>query len=107
MTFNQLQVALQDAAGRALQEGKLSRQTIEQSLAANTALQRQDVRQIAGEIEQQLGQTVEEVQTAAAQVAEQTGQALWGLFFVLLLGLVGALLGALLGTSRPQRALAA
>lgn len=107
ITAEQLQGTLKDVANRALREGGLNREIVEQALVANTQMQQQDVQQIAGDIEQQLQQTVQQLQSTAVSAAEQTGRAMWGLFFALLLGLISAVIGAVLGTSRRQQMLTA
>src|SRR5690606_31865586 len=107
ITAEQLQGTLKDVANRALREGGLNREIVEQELVANTQMQQQDGQQIAGDIEQQLQQTVQQLQSTAVSAAEQTGRAMWGLFFALLLGLISAVIGAVLGTSRRQQMLTA
>ncbi len=106
ITANQLEATVQDASGRMLQQGRVDRGIIEQSLVANTNLDQQSVREISGDLEQQFNSAMGQVEQTAATVAEGTGTAMWGVFFALLLGLVSAVLGALVGTSRKQVSLA-
>ena len=106
ITAGQLQAAAQDASNRMLQQGRVDRGIIEQSLVANTNLDRQSVQQIASDMEQQFNNALGQAEQTAAQVADRTGTALWGVFFALVLGLVSAVLGAIVGTNRKQVALA-
>jgi hypothetical protein len=99
LTPEQLQATMKDVANRAAREGTVNRQMIEDALVANTGLQRQDVQQIAADIEQQVQQGLKEAQATAAKAAEQAGRAMWGLFFILLLSLIAAIVGAALGAS--------
>jgi fumarate reductase subunit D len=106
ITAQQLQAAAQDAANRMLMQGRVDRGIIEQSLAQNTQLDRQNLQQIAGDLEQQFNAAMGDVEAAAARAAEQTGKAMWGVFFALLLGLASSVFGAAVGTSRKQERLA-
>ena len=58
---------------------------------------------IANDVEQQVGSTVEQAGTAALKAADVTGRALWGVFAAMFLGLVSAILGAAVGVSKRQR----
>lgn len=107
LSENEVQAVAEDIGNRAVEQGRINRRMIEQALTANTRLDQQDLRQIAGEIEQEVQRALTEAEQTAAGAIERTGQALWGLFFVLLLGLVVAIGGAVVGTSMQQRMLAA
>ncbi len=106
LSAQELQGAGQAIVSNSLQQGRVDRQVIENALVANTSLDRQNVQQIAGDIEQQAQQAGGQLQQTAASVAETSGTAMWGIFFALLLGLVSAVLGAAIGTSRKQVRLA-
>ena len=106
LTPQQLEATGKDIAQRSLQQGSVNRQVIENALIANTQLDRQSIQQLAGELEGELQQAQGQLQTTAANVAETSGKAMWGLFFALVLGLVSAVLGAGVGTSRKQTRLA-
>ena len=100
LTAEELQATLRAVVDRAVREGSVDRRMIEDALVTNTDLQREDVQQIATDIEQQIQQRLEGAKAAAAKTAEQAGRAMWGLFFILLLGLVAAVGGAAAGASR-------
>lgn len=114
ITSDQLQAATKDVLNTAVQQGRLDRGLLVNSIAQNTALSRQDAEEIAGRIEaqwtqtqsqvsQKVGQVEQQVQQGALKAADTTGRVFWGVFFALLLGLVSSLLGATLGVSRRQR----
>jgi hypothetical protein len=107
LSENELQAVAEDIGRRAVEEGRIDSRMIEQALTANTRLEQQDIREIAGEIERQIQQALGEGEQAVAAATEGTGQAMWGLFFVLLLGLAAAIGGAVMGISKQQRMLAA
>jgi hypothetical protein len=110
ITAAQLEAATKDVLNTAVQQGRLDREMLVNSIAQNTALSRQDADDIAGRIEVQwsqaqgqVGQIGEQVQQGALKAADTTGRVFWGVFFALLLGLVSSILGATLGVSKRQR----
>jgi hypothetical protein len=103
ITAQQLQAALQSAAGTALQEGRLDRGVFESALAQNTNLTQQDVRELTGQAQGQLGQAGTQLEQTAASAASAVGKAFWGIFFALLLGLVSSVLGAIAGAAGHRR----
>jgi hypothetical protein len=110
MTPQQMRAVTSDVVNRGLREGRLDRDTLAESLAANTELDQQQVQQIASELQAGLqaraGQLKQQAQTTALEAADTIGKVMWGVFLGLLLGLAAAVLGAVAGTSRSQRAAA-
>jgi hypothetical protein len=110
MTPEQIRAVTSDVVNRGLREGRLDRDTLAASLAANTQLDDQQVQQIASELqaglEARAGQLKEQAQATALEAADTMGKVMWGVFLGLLLGLVSAVFGAVAGTSRSQRAAA-
>lgn len=112
LTADQLKAAAQDALRGAMRQGELNRDTLVAALADNTALTRNDVTELAGTLEQryqerkaQLGELGQKAKHQALSAAEDSGKALLGLFFSLLLGLGAAVGGAMLAVVREQRRL--
>lgn len=110
LTADQLEDAVQDALRSAVRQGEFNRATLVSALAENTALSRNDVLEIAGTIEQRYQQGMsrlkemgEQAQRKALEAAEDSGKALLGLFFSLLIGLGAAVGGSMLGVRRDQR----
>jgi hypothetical protein len=114
ITAEQLQAATKDVINTSIQQGRMDRQLLVNSIAQNTALSRQDAEEIAGRIEAQwnqqwgqvqtrVGELKEQVQTGALEAADTTGRVFWGVFLALLLGLISAIVGATLGVSNRQR----
>lgn len=114
ITADQLNAATRDVLNSAIQQGRLDRELLVNSIAQNTALSRQDAQELAGRIETQwnqqwgqlqaqAGELKQDVQQGALQAADTTGRVFWGVFFALLLGLVSSILGATLGVSKRQR----
>jgi hypothetical protein len=103
VTAEQLNAAVQDAASRALAEGRLDGEIFETALAQNTNLSRADVREVAGDLEAQLSAGAGQLQETAATVASSVGRAFWGVFFALALGLVSACLGAAAGVAGVRK----
>jgi hypothetical protein len=64
----------------------------------------QQAQQKAEELQSRGEDVKQQVQTGALKAAETSGKVFWGVFGVLLLGLVSAVLGATVGVSRRQRA---
>jgi hypothetical protein len=114
ITADQLQSTMQEIVPRALREGHLDRELLVTSIARNTSLSRSDAEDLANQVEQQLNQkssqlqgTLQQVGKGAAEGAHKSSAAFWGIFAVLLLGLVSAVLGASTGVTKKQRAAAA
>ena len=110
ITAKQLENATQDAVKTSVQNGRVDREALIQSLASNTALSRADAEQVAQRIESQfnafqgkLSQTAQSVQTGALKAADATGKVFWGVFAALFLGLVSAILGGMVGMGRHAR----
>lgn len=110
ITAAQLQAATKDVLNTSIQQGRLDRNLLVNSIAQNTSLSRQDAEDIANRIEAQwnqaqgqVGQAAQQVQQGALKAADTTGHIFWGVFFALLLGLVSSILGATLGVSKSQR----
>lgn len=110
VTADQLEAAARDVVRTAVQQGRLDRRLLVNSLADKTALSRADAEQVADRVEAQfnavqgrLGQAVQQVETGALQAADTTGKVFWGVFGTLLLGLLCSLLGSHLGVSKRQR----
>ncbi|HEX8698132.1 MAG TPA: hypothetical protein VF815_04800, partial [Myxococcaceae bacterium] len=114
ITAQQLEASTKDVISSSIQQGRMDRNLLVNSIAQNTALSRQDAEQIAGRIEAQwnqqwgqvqakAGEIKEQVQTGALQAADTTGRVFWGVFFALLLGLISAIVGATIGVSNRQR----
>jgi hypothetical protein len=114
ITADQLQASTKDVINSSIQQGRMDRGLLVNSIAQNTALSRQDAEEIAGRIEAQwnqqwgqvqakAGEIKEQVQTGALKAADATGRVFWGVFFALLLGLVSSILGATIGVSKRQR----
>jgi hypothetical protein len=106
ITPQQFQAALQDAAQRALREGELTRQTLEDAFVARTPLDRQDARAVAVQVEQRWQEARErglagpELQRRALAAGETAGRVMWAAFGALLLGLLAAVGGGVLGALR-------
>jgi hypothetical protein len=114
ITADQLQAATKDVLNTSIQQGRLDRELLVNSIAQNTALSRRDSEDIAGRIEaqwsqaqsqvsQKAGEIGQQVQQGALKAADTSGRVFWGVFFALLLGLVSSILGATLGVSKRQR----
>lgn len=110
----QLQTALQDAANTALRQGSLSPDILVNSLAQHTNLEREDINQIATQIQNQWNETVGAVTGALSQVTstarnaalstlDAIGKGFWFLFGSQLLGLIAALGAGILATSGPMK----
>ncbi|MFW5876255.1 MAG: hypothetical protein ACOCXM_05925 [Myxococcota bacterium] len=99
----ELRAAAADAARTALQTGQLERGVVVQSLTRNTALSAAEAREVAGEVEVQVQQAMSDARTAGAQVAETSGRVFWGVFGVLLIGMLAAVGGAILGRAPRMR----
>jgi hypothetical protein len=110
ITAAQLENATRDAVKTSVQNGRVDREALIQSLASNTSLSRSDSEQVAQRIEAQFNafqgkvqQTAQSVQTGALKVADATGKVFWGVFGALFLGLLSALLGGSVGAGRHTR----
>lgn len=110
VTAAQLQAATKDVINTSIQQGRLDRNLLVNSLAQNTALSRRDAEDIANRIEAQwnqaqgqVGQVAQQAQQGALKAADTTGHVFWGVFFALLLGLASSILGATVGVSKRQR----
>lgn len=110
VTAAQLEAVTKDVVNTSVQQGRLDRELLVESLAQNTALSRADTEQIADRAEAQftqfqdkMGQAAQSVQTGALKAADATGKAFWGVFGALFLGLVSAILGGGLGANRNAR----
>lgn len=103
VTPDQLEAATRDVIQRGMREGRLDRDQLVQSIAANTALSRADARDVAGRMEAKFAAARADVRTAALEAADATGKALWGVFGALALGLLSAIGGAIVGSSRRHR----
>ncbi|ATB28039.1 hypothetical protein MEBOL_001484 [Melittangium boletus DSM 14713] len=113
VTAEQLEGAIRDAVTTAVQQGRIDRQSLIQSLADKTALTRADAEEVAGRVEAQFNafqgkvtQAAQSVQTGALKAADTTGIVFWGVFGALFLGLISAVLGGAVGVSRRQQAYA-
>jgi hypothetical protein len=112
LTADQVKAAAKDALQTAVRQGELNRDTLIDALAQNTALTRNDVTELAGTLEQRyqqrvtrLGELGQKAQHKALEAVEDSGKALLGLFFSLLLGLGAAVGGAMFAVVREQRRL--
>jgi hypothetical protein len=112
ITANQIQAATRDVLNTSIRQGRLDRETLVNSIAQQTSLSRADAQDIANRIEAQWNQAEnkasqvgQQVQQGALKAADTTGRVFWGLFAVLLLGLVSSVLGATLGVTKQQRLL--
>ncbi len=103
VTAGQLEAASQDALRTSVREGRMDREVLVESLAANTNLSRRDAEDVATRIEDRWNQGAVAASHGALQAAETTGKVLLLTFFVMLLGLAAALGGAVLGASRFHR----
>jgi hypothetical protein len=110
ITANQLEAAARDALNTSIRQGRLDRETLVNSIAQKTSLSQADAQDIANRIETQwnqaqgkVSQLGQQVQQGALKAADTTGRVFWGLFAVLLLGLISSVLGATLGVSKHQR----
>lgn len=98
VTAPQLENAVKSAIGSSLRQGKVDSELLTTSLARETNLSREDVRDLAGTLSAKAGQASEQIQETAVSAASTTGKVMWGVFFALMLGLVSAVLGAVAGT---------
>jgi len=110
ITADQLQAATRDVLNTSLRQGRLDREMLVSSIAQQTSLSQADAQDTATRIEAQwnqaqgkMSQVGQQVQQGALKAADTTGRVFWGLFAVLLLGLVSSVLGATLGVSKQQR----
>lgn len=113
VTSRQLEAAGKQALGSAVRTGKLDRQMLATALAKNTALSKQDVDELAAQIEErylEVQQRASEMATrakeSALQAAESTGKAMMGLALAMLLGLGAAIGGAVLTGQQDRRRVA-
>lgn len=106
-----LQAALRDAVNTAIRQGTMNEELLVTSLAQNTKLSREDVRELAQSLQQQWNQVtgtisggVQEAAQAARNAAfsalDMVGAAFWWIFGSVGLGLVAALGAGWLGTRR-------
>lgn len=114
VTAQQLEEAAQDVVSRAIQTGKLDRDTLTAAIADKTQLSRQDANQVADQIQNQfdarmggsMQNGINQVQNAAQSAVTATGKAMWGVFIFLVLGAIASLVGAAVGLARDTRLLA-
>lgn len=99
----ELRAAAADAARTALQTGQLERSVVVQSLTQNTDLSAAEAGEVAGEVEVQVQQAMSDARAAGAQIAETSGRVFWGVFGVLLVGMIAAVGGAILGRTPRMR----
>jgi hypothetical protein len=108
---NQLEAAVKDVLDDALRQGRLDRELLVGSIAQNTALSRADAEMLADRIRTQfetarakagekLSTVARTAETEALKAADTTGKAFWGVFNVLLLGMLAALGGGAFGATR-------
>jgi len=90
ITSDQLQAATKDVLNTAVQQGRLDRELLVNSLARDTSLSRQDAEDIANRVEAQwtqaqakVGEVKQQVQQGALQAADTTGHIFWGVFLAL------------------------
>jgi len=107
VSAQQLDAALGDAVRRAVRDGRVDQELFVGALADNTALSREDVRELIGAAGQQLSGVQQRAADTAERVADVTARAFWALFSVMLLSLMSAVLGSITGVTRRQRELSA
>jgi hypothetical protein len=112
ITPAQLNAATNDAVQASITRGGIDRQTLAQSIAANTGLSPaasdQFAAQLQAQLEQKKAQMQQNMKSGAAKAVETSGKAFWGAFVTLILGLIAAVLGGAVGggfagTHRPRR----
>ena len=108
VTADQLKQTVSEVAHKGLNQGRLDRQTLVQSLASNTALSRSDAEDLATQIEDRYNRVASRVQDVgtqaqhiALQAAENTGKGLLWAGLALLLGLFASVGGGAIG-ARPH-----
>ncbi|MFW6066913.1 MAG: hypothetical protein ACOC97_01135 [Myxococcota bacterium] len=99
----ELRAAAADAARAALQAGQLERGMVVQSIAQNTDLSAAQAQEVAGDVEMQVQRAMADARAAGAQIAETSGRVFWGVFAVLLVGMIAAVGGAILGRAPRLR----
>jgi len=111
ITAAQLGDATRDILHQAMRDGELDRQTLVNSLAAETDLSQADAEDVATRLEQRFDEIRgrahrygARAESGALRAADQTGKALLGTSIALLIGLASAIGGALLGAQRHRRA---
>jgi len=104
----QLEAISRDAVSDSVKQGRFDRETFIGNVAANTNLSRTEVRNLYGttimQIETRAVELKEQAKQAAESASAATGRALWGLFALMVLSLLGAVTGASTGVSSLQRA---
>jgi len=104
----QLEAISRDAVSDSVKQGRFDRETFISTVSDNTNLSRTDVRNLYGTTIMQIESRAVDLKAQAKQAAESasvaTGRALWGVFVLMVLSLLGAVTGASTGVSSQQRA---
>jgi hypothetical protein len=107
VTAEQLNAATSDVLNNAVVSGTLNKETVTESIAANTDLSKEEAEQLADRVEQQfndakgkLSEAGQAVGRKAIQVSNTTGKLFWGVFASLALALISAVLGGIVGARR-------
>lgn len=103
LTESQLQAAFQDAVQTSIRQGRIDRDILVDSLAANTAVSRQEANNLVDRAFGQVGMIGQQVAGAAGQALDVAAAYLWFGFLSALLALGATALGGALGVSRSQR----
>jgi hypothetical protein len=99
----QLRAAAEDAGRSIMQTGQLDRGVVVQSLAQNTDLTVAQANEVAGDVEMRFQRAMTGARAAGAQIAETSGRVFWGVFGVLLIGMLACVGGAILGRAPRMR----
>ncbi len=103
----QLRAAVSSAVITSVARGSFDREVFVTAISANTQLSQADVRQVFGNMEQQISQRSESAMQQLSQTAENaadaTGKVFWGIFALQLVSLVASMIGTLAGVSQRQR----
>lgn len=98
-----VRAAVQDAVNTSLQEGRVDRAILVDSLVQNTQVTRPEAERIATDIEGRVGQVGADVQQAADQARAAMASSVWYAFASSLLSLLAAVAGGMAGVSRSQQ----
>lgn len=98
-----LQAALQDAASRAIREGRVDRELLVGALAENTQISRAEAEEIAGGVEERAGALGAQVGQAAETVLDVMAGLAWYSFAASLLSLIAAMAAGAISVSPTQK----
>lgn len=98
-----VRAAIQDAVNTSLQQGRVDREILIESLVQNTQVTRAEAENLAADIEGRVQQTGGDLRQAAGSALTATAGTVWYAFASSLLSLLAAVAGGTIGVSRSQK----